>query len=110
DIGAREAAIAILETADVYIHLANCCLIAGSFTSVRAHLEKAYLIQEKSLAPDHFLTSYHLLASGDLAKAQGDVELARQFYTKAIKIFGETAVPQHTDWQLFKDKGTAVAP
>ncbi|MCB0029178.1 MAG: tetratricopeptide repeat protein [Anaerolineales bacterium] len=112
-----EKAVAILEskqpdhyeTADAYICLANCCLKTGSFASARDHLQRARLIQEKSLVPDHFFTSYHLLASGDLAVAEGDIAFGRQCYTKALAIFAETAVPQHADWQLFKDKVAAVA-
>lgn len=98
------------ETADAYICLANCHLANGALDDARDCLEKARLIQEKVLVPDHFFTSYRLLASGDLAVAEGDIALARQYYIKAIEIFSETAVPEHADWQLFKDKVTAVAP
>ncbi|MCB8979887.1 MAG: tetratricopeptide repeat protein [Ardenticatenaceae bacterium] len=112
-----ERALAILvikqpthyETADAYICLANCHLANGALDDARDCLEKACHIQEQALVTDHFFSSYRLLASGDLANAEGNVDLARQYYCKAIKIFGETAVPEHADWQLFKDKVTAVA-
>ncbi|MCB0036987.1 MAG: tetratricopeptide repeat protein, partial [Anaerolineales bacterium] len=98
------------ETADAYVCLANCHLANEALDDARDCLEKARHIQEQVLATDHFFTAFRLLASGDLAYVEDNVDLARQYYCKAMEIFGETAVPEHADWQLFKDKLTAVAP
>ncbi|MCA9963545.1 MAG: tetratricopeptide repeat protein [Anaerolineales bacterium] len=110
--GYLEKALAILEikqpayyeTADAYIYLANCCLKNGVLVLASDYLEKARLVQEQSLVPEHFFTSHRLLASGDLAVAEGDVALARDYYLKALEIFGKTAVSTHPDLLSIQQK------
>lgn len=112
-----ENALAILEikqptnyeTADAYICLANCYLGNGLFDEARSYLEKARLVQEQSLVPEHFFTSYRLLTSGDLAVAEGNVELARDYYTKALAILEKTAVSTHPDLPSIQHKLAALA-
>ena len=91
-------------TAEAYIYLAYCHLDNDALEAARNCLDKARVIQEECLEPDHFSTAYRLVGSGDLALAEGDAAAARQFYEKAKRIFGATAVADHPDWPHFEGR------
>ena len=111
-----EKAVAILakkrpndaETAGAYIYLAYCHIKNESLDVARHCLEKAQLIQENNLAPDHFYTAYRLLGEGDLAMVVGDAKMAQELYEKAATIFGKTAVDEHPDWQMFQTRLASI--
>lgn len=93
-----------VETADTLVALAHCYLQQDELDKARDCLQQAEVIQDKRLVPFHLRTAYRWRVNGDLAQAQGNINLARQHYEQARNILEATAVASHPDLLAIQQK------
>ena len=81
----------------------------GDFEAARSCLERALVIQEQVLTPDHPEKAQTFKNLGALHQATGNARKAREYYERAQSIYENSVVPTHPDLQAVRERVAALA-
>jgi tetratricopeptide (TPR) repeat protein len=82
----------------------------GDYSGARPYYERALVIREKVLGPEHPGTALSLNNLGALLRSQGDLAGARPYFERALAIWEDQLGPDHPDTKIARRNLELLGP